>query len=74
MTVLTLTLHHYLGLGGTSLMNANVFMEADKKVLALKAWPKEIRTKVDALDECMSPLFRYQEHLPSQAVYSKVTS
>ncbi|KAM7209212.1 hypothetical protein V8F20_000550 [Naviculisporaceae sp. PSN 640] len=39
------------GLGGTSLMNANVFMEADKKTLALKAWPEEIRRNVDGLDK-----------------------
>ncbi|KAI0977454.1 glucose-methanol-choline oxidoreductase [Xylaria arbuscula] len=30
------------GLGGTSLMNANVFLEADEDVLQMKAWPKEI--------------------------------
>ncbi|KAK3327511.1 hypothetical protein B0T19DRAFT_357224 [Cercophora scortea] len=39
------------GLGGTSLMNANVFMPADKGTLGLKAWPAEIRGKVDVLDE-----------------------
>ncbi|KAK4212109.1 hypothetical protein QBC37DRAFT_202053 [Rhypophila decipiens] len=39
------------GLGGTSLMNANVFMEADKKTLALKAWPPEIRSNVYGLDK-----------------------
>ncbi|KAK3953073.1 hypothetical protein QBC32DRAFT_339959 [Pseudoneurospora amorphoporcata] len=39
------------GLGGTSLMNANVFMEADKGTLAMKAWPPEIRNKVDSLDK-----------------------
>jgi len=33
-------------------MNANVFMEADKQTLALKAWPPEIRSNVFALDEC----------------------
>ena len=40
------------GLGGTSLMNANVFMEADKGTLSLKAWPKEIREDPDGLDKC----------------------
>ncbi|KAK4142292.1 cholesterol oxidase [Dichotomopilus funicola] len=39
------------GLGGTSLINANVFMEADKETLAMKAWPPEIREDVDALDK-----------------------
>ena len=33
-------------------MNANVFMEADKSTLAMKAWPAEIRNKVDSLDKC----------------------
>lgn len=33
-------------------MNANVFMEADKGTLAMKAWPPEIRNKVDSLDKC----------------------
>jgi choline dehydrogenase-like flavoprotein len=31
------------GLGGTSLLNANVFLEADKKVLDLPIWPKDLR-------------------------------
>ncbi|KAK3945806.1 cholesterol oxidase, partial [Diplogelasinospora grovesii] len=39
------------GLGGTSLMNANVFMEADKGTLAMKAWPPEIRNNVDLMDK-----------------------
>ncbi|KAK3378547.1 hypothetical protein B0H63DRAFT_437196 [Podospora didyma] len=39
------------GLGGTSLMNANVFMEADKKTLAMKAWPPQIRENVEVLDK-----------------------
>ncbi|GAB1314406.1 Cholesterol oxidase [Madurella fahalii] len=39
------------GLGGTSLINANVFMEADKETLAMKAWPPEIRSNVDGLDK-----------------------
>ena len=43
-----------IGLGGTSLINANVFMEADKETLAMKAWPPEIRENVDELDKCKS--------------------
>ncbi|KAL2260140.1 hypothetical protein VTK26DRAFT_5955 [Humicola hyalothermophila] len=39
------------GLGGTSLINANVFMEADKETLAMNAWPPEIRDNVDGLDK-----------------------
>lgn len=31
------------GLGGTSLLNANIFLKADKRTLALKYWPREIR-------------------------------
>lgn len=40
------------GLGGTSLINANVFMTADKATLNMKAWPPEIRENADGLDEC----------------------
>ncbi|KAK0739263.1 hypothetical protein B0T21DRAFT_346593 [Apiosordaria backusii] len=39
------------GLGGTSLINANVFMEADKETLSMKAWPKEIREDPKGLDK-----------------------
>jgi choline dehydrogenase-like flavoprotein len=31
------------GLGGTSLVNANVFLEAHPKVLELDIWPEELR-------------------------------
>lgn len=31
------------GLGGTSLLNANVFLEADDKTMRLPCWPEEIR-------------------------------
>ena len=41
------------GLGGTSLLNANVFMRADPKTLACRFWPKEIRD--ETLDRCMNP-------------------
>lgn len=36
------------GLGGTSLINANVFLEADADTMAKKAWPPQLREK-DAL-------------------------
>ncbi|KAK0636276.1 hypothetical protein B0T17DRAFT_503744 [Bombardia bombarda] len=39
------------GLGGTSLINANVFMPADKGTLGMKAWPKEIRDDPHSLDK-----------------------
>ena len=38
------------GLGGTSLLNANVFMPADRKTMASKIWPKEIRD--EGLEMC----------------------
>ncbi|TGZ83644.1 FAD/NAD(P)-binding domain-containing protein [Ascodesmis nigricans] len=31
------------GLGGTSLLNANVFLEADERTRKLKQWPEEVR-------------------------------
>lgn len=40
------------GLGGTSLINANVFLEANHDSLRMKAWPKEIRDNPECLDEC----------------------
>ncbi|KAI8959082.1 FAD/NAD(P)-binding domain-containing protein [Daldinia sp. FL1419] len=39
------------GLGGTSLINANVYLEADKDTLRQDAWPKEIRENPSSLDE-----------------------
>ncbi|KAF7366427.1 FAD/NAD(P)-binding domain-containing protein [Mycena sanguinolenta] len=38
------------GLGGTSLLNANVFLEADKRTLQLSTWPEEIRNDPASLD------------------------
>ncbi|KAJ7177844.1 hypothetical protein C8R46DRAFT_1212580 [Mycena filopes] len=38
------------GLGGTSLLNANVFLEADKRTLELSTWPDEIRTDPTSLE------------------------
>ncbi|KAJ6588572.1 hypothetical protein B0H19DRAFT_923787 [Mycena capillaripes] len=38
------------GLGGTSLLNANVFLEADKRTLELSAWPDDIRKDPGCLD------------------------
>ncbi|KAL1897428.1 hypothetical protein Sste5346_004165 [Sporothrix stenoceras] len=38
------------GLGGTSLINANIFLRADEKTMGMKAWPPELREK-GALDE-----------------------
>ncbi|GME65013.1 putative glucose-methanol-choline oxidoreductase protein [Neofusicoccum parvum] len=39
------------GLGGTSLLNANVFLECDKRTLQLPSWPKDVRSNPDDLDE-----------------------
>ncbi|KAL2068473.1 hypothetical protein VTL71DRAFT_16571 [Oculimacula yallundae] len=38
------------GLGGTSLLNANVFLETDAKTMKMPCWPKELR-KPDSLRE-----------------------
>ena len=38
------------GLGGTSLVNANVFLRTDPGTLGLKIWPEKLRGK--ALDKC----------------------
>lgn len=39
------------GLGGTSLLNANVFLRADRRTMALKEWPPEIK-QTGSLDKC----------------------
>ncbi|KAL7948027.1 hypothetical protein V8C42DRAFT_272577 [Trichoderma barbatum] len=39
------------GLGGTSLINANVFLEADEDVLKMGCWPPEIRDHPGGLDK-----------------------
>jgi hypothetical protein len=39
------------GLGGTSLLNANVFLEADEKVLEMGVWPEELKGK-NAWEKC----------------------
>ncbi|KAJ7669030.1 hypothetical protein B0H17DRAFT_1247859 [Mycena rosella] len=38
------------GLGGTSLLNSNVFLRADKRTLQLNNWPEEIRNDPACLD------------------------
>ncbi|KAK7613132.1 hypothetical protein JOL62DRAFT_498300 [Phyllosticta paracitricarpa] len=38
------------GLGGTSLLNANVFLEADRRTLAMSEWPPELRNDPTSLD------------------------
>ncbi|KAI2620800.1 glucose-methanol-choline oxidoreductase [Xylaria nigripes] len=42
------------GLGGTSLINANVFLEADEDALQLEQWPEEIRLNKG----CLNPYYR----------------
>ncbi|KAH6607097.1 cholesterol oxidase [Trichoderma cornu-damae] len=39
------------GLGGTSLINANVFLEADEDILKMGFWPPEIRDDPAGLDK-----------------------
>ncbi|KAK5999103.1 hypothetical protein PT974_01492 [Cladobotryum mycophilum] len=39
------------GLGGTSLINANVFLEADERLLSMDFWPPEIRNNPHELDK-----------------------
>jgi choline dehydrogenase-like flavoprotein len=41
-----------LGLGGTSLLNANVFLKADNRTLSQGVFPPEIRKDPGSLDKC----------------------
>lgn len=45
------------GLGGTSLINAGVFLRADKRVLEGPEWPVEIRNDSESLTKCQKPIF-----------------
>ena len=45
----------FTGLGGTSLLNANVFIEADRRTLSQNVFPREIRENPSDLDECTPP-------------------
>lgn len=47
------------GLGGTSLLNANVFLEADDKTLQMDLWPEEIRKDPESLKKC-------EYHIPNE--------
>lgn len=42
------------GLGGTSLLNANVFLEMDPGVIKMDIWPEELKKQAD-WDKCNSP-------------------
>ncbi|KAH7101205.1 FAD/NAD(P)-binding domain-containing protein [Auriculariales sp. MPI-PUGE-AT-0066] len=53
------------GLGGTSLLNANIFLRADRRTLALKAWPAEISTNVSSLD----PFYERAEQMLEPSPY-----
>jgi choline dehydrogenase-like flavoprotein len=46
------------GLGGTSLLNANVFLEADDKTLAMDCWPEELREKGE-----LEPYYQRARHV-----------
>ena len=44
------------GLGGTSLINAGVYLRADERVFKGKEWPAEIREHTDDLSQCKHAL------------------
>lgn len=52
------------GLGGTSLINANVFMEADDQTLAMNMWPPEIRDDVEGFHKCECISFSFLRSNP----------
>ncbi|KAI8630163.1 glucose-methanol-choline oxidoreductase [Xylariaceae sp. FL1651] len=55
------------GLGGTSLINANVFLEADEDALQLEQWPKEIRENRG----CLNPYYKMAEEVLEPREYPK---
>lgn len=40
------------GLGGSSLINAGVFLKADRRTLQMSPWPPEIKDEPSVIDEC----------------------
>ena len=40
------------GLGGSSLINAGVFLRADRRILEGPEWPVEIRDNIDTMAQC----------------------
>ncbi|KAL2291944.1 hypothetical protein FJTKL_10646 [Diaporthe vaccinii] len=40
------------GLGGTSLINGNIYLEADRSTLSASGWPLEIASDAECLEKC----------------------
>ncbi|KAJ7208655.1 hypothetical protein GGX14DRAFT_454051 [Mycena pura] len=57
------------GLGGTSLLNANVFLECDRRTLELPAWPPEIRNDPSTLDAYYAKAAEMLQPAPYPADY-----
>ena len=47
-----MTVLHILGLGGTSLLNGNIFLHADKKTLSMDDWHPDIKNNPEVLNKC----------------------
>ena len=63
MVILVNVLFSLLGLGGTSLLNANVFLQADHRTLSQAAFPPEIRNDPSCLDECTIEIITRTDNL-----------
>jgi hypothetical protein len=51
-----------IGLGGSSLINAGVFLKADKRTLQKSPWPSEIKGNPSGLDMCECPLMHDRQN------------
>lgn len=58
-----------IGLGGTSLLNANIFIEADHRTLSQDVFPPEIRNNPSVLEECNLTLCSYLTLVYKRAGY-----
>lgn len=61
------------GLGGTSLLNANVFLEADQQVLNMNSWPAELKDEA-AWKKCMLFLFFFFPQQASVGIFRTMCS
>ena len=59
---MAVTILHIVGLGGTSLLNGNMFLHADKKTLSMDDWHPDIKNNPEGLNKC-KVLFSQEDYI-----------